>query len=153
MTYDETFVRCLGGTRSAGPTRRHLASRCQNRVARRFWSLVFVFCSFDGTLIKRFDSAWRRIWAVAGLDDFDYHDLRPTSATHKPHKRLSSTKKADWDSHNPLNLFEEFGRGERIWTSDPLNPIHSFYGFLPYYNLLKSESIFLLPVFFIANCA
>ena len=37
-----------------------------------------VFCHLDGTALKRFDKAWRRICKLAGLDDFHYHDLRHT---------------------------------------------------------------------------
>lgn len=37
-----------------------------------------VFCRLDGSPIKRFDSAWRRICKIAGIEDFHYHDLRHT---------------------------------------------------------------------------
>ena len=37
-----------------------------------------VFCHLDGTSLKRFDKAWRRICELAGLDDFHFHDLRHT---------------------------------------------------------------------------
>jgi len=38
----------------------------------------FVFCRLNGEPIKRFDSAWRRICEIAGINDFHYHDLRHT---------------------------------------------------------------------------
>jgi integrase len=38
----------------------------------------FVFCHLNGTPLKRFDKAWRRICKLAGLVDFHYHDLRHT---------------------------------------------------------------------------
>jgi integrase len=38
----------------------------------------FVFCHLNGTPLKRFDKAWRRICELAGLADFHYHDLRHT---------------------------------------------------------------------------
>jgi len=37
-----------------------------------------VFCRLNGTPLKRFDSAWRRICKIANIDDFHYHDLRHT---------------------------------------------------------------------------
>lgn len=37
-----------------------------------------VFCRLNGTPLKRFDSAWRRICKIAGIDNFHYHDLRHT---------------------------------------------------------------------------
>jgi len=37
-----------------------------------------VFCHLDGTPLKRFDKVWRGICAIAGLDNFHYHDLRHT---------------------------------------------------------------------------
>ena len=37
-----------------------------------------VFCRLNGTPLKRFDNAWRRICKIASIDDFHYHDLRHT---------------------------------------------------------------------------
>lgn len=37
-----------------------------------------VFCRLNGTPLKRFDAAWRRICKLAEIDDFHYHDLRHT---------------------------------------------------------------------------
>ena len=37
-----------------------------------------VFCRLNGTPIKRFDAAWRRICSLAGIRNFHYHDLRHT---------------------------------------------------------------------------
>lgn len=37
-----------------------------------------VFGRLNGTPLKRFDSAWRRICKIASIDDFHYHDLRHT---------------------------------------------------------------------------
>jgi len=37
-----------------------------------------VFCRLDGTPIKRFDRAWKRVCESAGIKDFHFHDLRHT---------------------------------------------------------------------------
>jgi site-specific recombinase XerD len=57
--------------------RDHLAyMRHRKRIEVKDTKLVF--CHLDGTSLKRFDKAWRRICELAGLDDFHYHDLRHT---------------------------------------------------------------------------
>ena len=38
----------------------------------------FVFYRLNGIHIKRFGMAWRNVCALAGLDDFHYHDLMHT---------------------------------------------------------------------------
>ena len=37
-----------------------------------------VFCRLDGTPIKGFNTAWRSICKLSGLENFYYHDLRHT---------------------------------------------------------------------------
>lgn len=37
-----------------------------------------VFCHLDGSPLKRFDKAWRKICGIVGLEDFHFHDLRHT---------------------------------------------------------------------------
>jgi site-specific recombinase XerD len=50
----------------------------RNRKRIKVKDTKFVFCHLDGTPLKRFDKAWRRICELIDLDDFHYHDLRHT---------------------------------------------------------------------------
>ena len=51
-------------------------TRYRNRIDSNGSSLVF--CRMDGRPIKGFGKSWLKIFGMAGIEDFRYHDLRHT---------------------------------------------------------------------------
>jgi len=68
----------------------------------------FVFCRLNGTPIKRFDKAWRRICDIAGINDFHFHDLRHTFCSNLLMSGSGIKDVKDMIGHKDLSMTDRY---------------------------------------------
>jgi site-specific recombinase XerD len=67
-----------------------------------------VFCRLDGTPIKRFDKAWRKVCKEAGIKGFHFHDLRHTFCSNLLLAGSNLKNVKEMIGHNDLSMTDRY---------------------------------------------
>ncbi len=113
-----TFRQTKNGDSRTCPLTGEVLSRLRVLNKVRHIGSSWVFPRFDGAKPKCIQSAWRRVLAQAGIEDFRFHDLRHTAASYLAMSGATPTELSAILGHKTLAMVARYAHVSEQHTAD-----------------------------------